>query len=341
MKPNKPMRVVLVVLAALAFVPGCATSHRSASKDGDAAAQDNVSAQFDRLVAQAKAHWKERAHRADAEQAIELWQKAADIELAGLPDQARTQRHARVYEHLARAHFFVADAFLHDDVAGTGAAAKPSQASQAGVARPPKAQAKSAEQRMRAYRAGIDAAQKAIALRAPAAAAAVAEGDPWSKHLATLDKTAVPALYWYAANLANWGLLEGPATILARSNDIKAIMDFVCTKDERYDHAACHRFMGIFWATLPYAAAPAKSKARFDQAIKLAPDYLPNKLLEAKYYAPLAKDRGLYDDLLAQVVNAPKDDLPENQVARQQAHQLQQQAPTLFKQPTPPSQETP
>lgn len=308
---NVPYRLVAALLT-LALVSGCAASRKSALEDG-APAEGKVAGDFDKTLAEARAHWQKRVHRSDVEKAITSWQQAADIDLSALPEDERRAQRAQVYEELSHAYFFLASNHIEAEDGDEKARD---------------------ESMMVNYEKGMTAAEKAIKLRAPEFAAKVAQGDPWADHLDLVDDSAIPALYWYAVNLGKWGMLEGPATILARQNDLQAIMKHICAADESYYYGACHRFFAVYWTKLPFSSDAQKSKAHFDKAIELAPNFLANKVLMAQHYATMTGDRKLYDRLLSEVSDTPEDVLaeatPENHFAKEKAEQLRKSADKRF-----------
>ncbi len=305
---------LLVCLLALALASGCAADRKSAFEDGDAAKQSKVKGDFLETLEEADAHWQNRKDRKELEKAISLWEKAVQMEAPGLSEQEKTNKRAEAYERLARANYFLADS--HIRLQGDDESANE-------------------EAMMATFEKGVTAAEQAIKLRDPNFAKKVAQGDSWMDHVKKADKAAIPGLYWYATNLGKWALLEGIATILARKDDIKATMEFICDENEDFYYGACHRYFAVYWTKVPFSKDAAKAKKHFDKTLEIAPNYLATKVLMAENYAVLTEDKKLYNTLVKEVMETSDDAVPaitaENHYEKMKAERLQKTAEDRFK----------
>lgn len=305
---------LLVGLVALALTSGCAADRQSAFKDGDAAKQAKVRGDFLETMEKAESHWQNRKDRNELEKAVSLWEKAVNMDAPGLSEQEHTDKKAEAYERLARAYYFLADS--HIRLEGSDESANE-------------------EKMMATYEKGVTAAEQAIKLRDPNFAKKVAQGDAWMDHVKKANEAAIPGLYWYATNLGKWALLEGIATILARKDDIKATMEFICEKNEDFYYGACHRYFAVYWTKVPFSKDAAKAKKHFDKTLEIAPNYLATKVLMAENYAVLTEDKQLYHKLVKEIMETPEDAVPaisaENHYEKLKAERLEKTADDRFK----------
>jgi tetratricopeptide (TPR) repeat protein len=303
---------LFIGLLAVALV-GCATKRQSAFEDNDVA-EGQVKGDFLRTLDQAQTHWEKRKDRAELESAIELWEEAVKMDAPSLSAEERTDKRAEAFENLARAYYFLGDS--HVRLQGDDEEANE-------------------DEMMDVFEKGVTAAEQAIKLRDPKFAEKMARGEKWQDHVRKADPAAIPGLYWYGTNLGKWALLEGIATILARKDDIKETMDFICEKREDYFHGACHRYFGVYWTKVPFSKDAAKAKKHFDKTMEMSPNYLATKVLMAENYAVLAEDREMYDRLIEEVLETPADSLeglaPENHFEKEKARRLKATADERFK----------
>jgi tetratricopeptide (TPR) repeat protein len=305
---------LIACLVAVVLASGCSASRKSAFEDDKGATQSKVKGDFLTALEQAESHWQERKDQKELEKAISLWEKAIQMEAPGLSDEEKTDKQAEAYERLARSYYFLADS--HIRLQGDDEEANE-------------------EEMMRTYEKGVTAAENAIKLRDPNFSAKLAQGESWQDHVKQADEAAIPGLYWYATNLGKWALLEGIATILARKDDIKATMEFICDKNEKFYYGACHRYFAVYWTKVPFSKDAEKAKKHFDKTLEIAPDYFATKVLMAENYAVLADKRKLYDKLVAEVIETPVDAVPEitpeNFYEKEKARRLQKTASDRFR----------
>lgn len=146
-------------------------------------------------------------------------------------------------------------------------------------------------------------------LSAPAFAEAAAAKKPLDDATAALlpDGFAAPALLCAAA----WGRASEERGLFAMMGDrarLKALADRALALDPRVRHGGPHRFFGAYWSKLPGIAGRDldKSRAHFEQALAIAPDFLENRVLFVENYW-LEKDPGRAADELARVLATPLD----------------------------------
>lgn len=231
----------------------------------------------DPQVAQGDELWQARADRAKAEAAVKSWEEAAALD----PTRADIQL------KLAYAYYFLANAHARWDADGE-------------------------DRQLGLYEKGLVAGENAIKLAVPAFAKKIRDGAGWAEAVKEVGPEGVPALYWYATNLGKWALLDGFTTILSHKDDVAAIMKRVLEVDPGFFHGAPHRYFGVYRTKIPFPGGdlPA-SRKHFEDAVKLAPNYVDTKVLFAEAYAVKAQDEALFEKLLNEVINTPDDVLPE------------------------------
>ncbi|MGM0557414.1 MAG: TRAP transporter TatT component family protein [Myxococcota bacterium] len=305
--------LLATALLASGFATGCAASRTSALAEDDTK-QEVVKGDFQKTLDEADSHWEKRKDRAELEKAIELYEKAVRMEDTALGEDEYNDHVARTYERLARAYYFLADAHIRLSVEDEDEVK---------------------DEMMATYDKGVTAAERAIKKRDPSFAKKVAEGEKWQNEVSKADPAAVPGLYWYATNLGKWALLEGIATILARKDDIKVTMEFICEEREDYFFGACHRYFGVYWMKIPFGKDAEKSRKHFDASMEMAPNYLATKVLKAEYLAVHEQDRDTFNSLLDEVLQTPADALeavaPENHYEKEKARRLKKNANDYFR----------
>lgn len=307
------VRALSALLLGAMALPACGGAQRDSALTTDqgkltAATQEG---DFATTMQAADAAWAKRAEKASLMNAIGEWEKAAQLPTPDLAPQARAAVIADINERLTRAYYFLGDSHLRVEGA-------------------------SDEEIMAVFEKGVTAAERAIALRDPEFAAKVAaDKNAWQGAVKSANPAAAPALYWYATNLGKWALLEGIATILARKDDIKVTMDWIVAKDPGFFYGAPHRYFGTYHTKVPLGGGnPEASKASFENAIQIAPNYLATKVLMAENYAVLVGERELFESLLNEVVNTPSnvdpEIEPENAFEKMKAKKLLEEADEYF-----------
>jgi tetratricopeptide (TPR) repeat protein len=222
-------------------------------------------------------HWEGRADRASAEAAIASWEKAIALD----------PNHLESLMKLAYANYFLVNVHLKWE------------------------DEDEAEELIKStYRDGMKAGLHAIEVSSPAFAAAIAGGKSWDEAIPSVGNEGLPAMYWYATNLAKWGLAEGITRILKYKDRIFAIMSHCRDLDPGYWNGAPHRYFGAYWLKIPFGKDAEASKVGFDKSLELGPNYLDTRVLYAEYYAVYSDDEELFKSLLNAVVNTPEDVVP-------------------------------
>lgn len=133
---------------------------------------------------------------------------------------------------------------------------------------------------------------------------------------------------WIQANNSDWNAI-------AQLAQVKLILQRVLELDETYKQGTAHVYMAVMESLIPetLGGKPELAQQHFQRALQLAPDNLMINVLYAKYYARMAFDRDLHDNLLKKVlkanVAAPGLTLI-NTLAQQQAQQLLDNANDYF-----------
>ena len=135
---------------------------------------------------------------------------------------------------------------------------------------------------------------------------------------------------WLMLNLDN---LQAFADI----SRVEAILQRTLELDESYHYAGPHLLLGAFYGGRPklLGGNPDKARNHFDQSLKLTRNkFLMAKVIYAKTYAVQMQDSALFKKLLGEVLDAPIDFLPgqqlANAVAKQKAQKLLESADDLF-----------
>ena len=287
-----------VLTATTLLTAGCGTTRSNVCGKlvPNATAQGDAAA----LITAGDMAWKARTEAAKIRVSIDAWNKA----LAIAPKDAETRI------KLSRAYYFLADGYLRGD------------------------DEKEAEMKA-TFLKGMKEAEIALALKVPQYRKDFCSEKTFAQSIATADKSAVPAMYWFATNLGKWGLEEGLTTILKYKDDIKAMIDRVETLEPTYFYHAPYRYFGVYWTKIPvFRGDAAKSKAAFQKSIDGAPQYLATKVLMAERFCTKWKDPKLFVKLLTEVanfdLNSAPELAPENAIEKKKAKELYDDADTYF-----------
>lgn len=156
--------------------------------------------------------------------------------------------------------------------------------------------------------------------------------------LKTLDVDHLPGLYWMGQCWAGWLMLNlDDLQAFAAISKVEAILQRALELDESYHYAGPHLLLGAFYGgrSKLLGGNPDKARNHFDQCLKLTRNkFLMAKVIYAKTFAVQMQDRSLFKKLLREVMDAPADTLPEQQlanaVAKQKAQKLLESADDLF-----------
>ena len=296
---------------ACAFGAGCATTHEANWSDKPAAVAPTAEGATAATTAATEGDelWKGRADKAKLAAALAKWEEAA-----------KAAPTAELTAKLARGHYLMGDGFLarEDEQAGRDAE----------------------------YQKGLDWATTALKLGAPDFASAMAGNGKHAEAIKLAPKEAVPAMYWYAANLGKWAASKGFATKLKYKDDLKATMEHVKSLEPEFFYAAAWRYFGGYEAATAGIAGGSldKSKENFEKAIQLAPNYFGTKVLYADYLCTkLQKDtdgdgisdgkkkfKELLDSVIAADPNVDPEIAAENTIEQAKAKKLLAQIDQLF-----------
>lgn len=304
-------RIAVIVSLAVTVTAGCATTHEAkwSEKPVAAAATPEGATAAGAVATEGDELWKQRADKAKLAAALAKWEEAAKAAPSG-----------ELAAKLARGHYLMGDGFLalEDNAAG----------------------------RDEEYQRGLDWATTALKLSAPDFAAAMASNQKHAEAIKLAPKEAVPAMYWYAANLGKWAASKGFATRLKYKDDLKATMEHVKSLDADFFYAAAWRYFGGYEAATAGIAGGSldKSKENFEKAIQMAPNYFGTKVLYADFLCTkLQKDtdgdgisdgkkkfKELLEGVIAADPNVDPEIAPENTIEQAKAKKLLAQIDQLF-----------
>jgi tetratricopeptide (TPR) repeat protein len=285
-----------VVLAGVA-AGGCAAKHTAAweVRPLKAEAQAVTASPVDH-GRDGDAHWSKRDQRGELEAAIASWEKAG----AQNPDDGET------WAKLAHAAYLLADGYLSFETEAP----------------------EGFDRYLAMHERGMTFGERGLMAISPEFRKRMEGGAKMEEALDVLDKRAVPALYWYSANLGKWANANGTATILKHKNRGKLFIERCMQLDDEYFYAAPHRYLAVLYARAPKIAGGDLDKAKyyFERAIKAAPHYLATRVLWAEFYAPKVKDRTGFERELKYVLEQPDDVVPdlvaENRLEKKKALEL-------------------
>ncbi len=156
--------------------------------------------------------------------------------------------------------------------------------------------------------------------------------------LQTLDADHLPGLYWMGQCWAGWLMLNlDDLQAFVAISKVEAILQRALAMDESYHYAGPHLLLGAFYGgrSKLLGGKPDVARSHFEQSLNLTQNkFLMAKVIYAKTYAVQMQDRPLFKKLLGEVMDAPADTLPEQQlanaVAKQKAQKLLESADDLF-----------
>lgn len=280
-----------LVAAAACSNPGrVATWEQGATKATAATSSAAASA----AMTEAKGLWDKRDDKASLLAAIAAYEKIAETDAGN----------AEALVMLARAHYFLADGFLAVEGADP-------------------------EEEFKVYQKGVDYGERALVLLEPGFGEAMRqEGAKFEVEIGKISDKGLPAAYWYAVNLGRFAAKKGLSARLFYKDKLKATMERIMALDSKYFYGAADRYFGAFYAILPSIAGKdlKKSETHFEAALKLGPEYLPNKVVKAQFLATERDDQAMYKSLLEEVLAASDTDngdiAPENRAAKRTAKKM-------------------
>ncbi|NUN14663.1 MAG: hypothetical protein HUU55_13615 [Myxococcales bacterium] len=288
---NRNLPLLCIVLLTL-WTAACAGSRQSDICKDDFYSKATLQGDAAASYAEAKQSWEERADEAKLRAAIGSWETAAKIE----PWNTDT------YVSLSRAYYLLGDGHLRFD--------------------------SSKEDEMLAmFDKGAYNGELALGALDPKYRQRVCGGDAVEDAVKTVDKNAVPAMYWYATNLGKWALAKGILVVLGRKDEIFSVMTRVLELDEKFFYGAPHRYFGAYYTKVPFPDGdPALSRKHFDKSLEIEPNYLATRVLMADLLATKTNDRELFATQLQMVLDAPDDVIlelkPEQMIEKRKAKDL-------------------
>ncbi len=285
------LAIIVAVGVAAATVVGCAGARQSgicAELKPDA----TVSGEVATLVAQGQEGWKNRGDEAALRKGIAAMEAALKLK-PNQPDLRVT---------LSRMHYMLADGHLRFDD-------------------------EKSEKMADHFEKGAMHAELALGQKYPAYRSKYCARRPTRVVLQTLDKGAVPAMYWFATNLGKYGLEKSLVVVLNEKDRIKAMMDLIEKLFADYNHGAVYRYLGSYYTKIPFPNGDLpKARSQFEKSLAKAPNYLGTKVLFADLYGIKAKDKALFKRLLDEVLAAdPSADpalAPEARIEQKKAKEL-------------------
>ncbi len=145
--------------------------------------------------------------------------------------------------------------------------------------------------------------------------------------LALLDRTWTPALYWTAANLAQWTEKQPWRVRYGNKGRAEIFMTRLRELEPNYYYGGAYRYFAVLptRGRAPFVDLD-DSKRTFEAVVALAPNFLANKRLYAETYAVKKKDRALFTRLLNEVIAAKIDNAaemaPENKYEQVRAQKM-------------------
>ena len=148
----------------------------------------------------------------------------------------------------------------------------------------------------------------------------------------------LPGLYWMGQCWAGWLMLNlDDLQAFVAISKVEAILQRALALDESYHYAGPHLLLGAFYGgrSKLLGGNPDKARGHFEQCLELTQNkFLMAKVIYAKTYAVQMQDLGLFKKLLGEVLDAPEDILPgqqlANAVAKRKARKLLESADDLF-----------
>jgi hypothetical protein len=294
-------RAALIALVAL--LAACSTTRDTAweTTETTGTLDEASKARVNDLLNQANAAWDQRADIGQAKAAVDALRAATDIDPTD----------AVALSNLSHALYFYADCHLRFDESNPGVYKD-------------------------THEQGTKAAERALAALSPAFGQEMAAGALIEDALDTLDRSAVPALYWRSSNLARWATLESFATLLSYKDEIRAVMEFCLRENPTYWYQGPDRYFGAFYAKSPGFAGGDmnKSAQHFNISMEAHPDYWGTRILMAEEWAIKEDNKELFLELVDYVLAGDPNVVPyikpENTCEQRKAQKLKDDIDEYF-----------
>ncbi|MDH5761820.1 MAG: TRAP transporter TatT component family protein [Nitrospinota bacterium] len=162
--------------------------------------------------------------------------------------------------------------------------------------------------------------------------------DEFKNTLKTLNEDHLHGLYWMGQCWAGWLMLNlDDLQAFIAIPKVEAILQKTLELDESFHYAGPHLLSGAFYGgrSKMLGGDPDKARNHFDKCLELTQQkFLMAKVIYARTYAVQMQDRNLFQKLLKDVLDAPADILPgqqlANAVAKQKARKLLESVDDLF-----------
>jgi hypothetical protein len=163
--------------------------------------------------------------------------------------------------------------------------------------------------------------------------------DEYIEALQTFRKEDVPALFSLLTSTFGWigtAQTDQPRA-LAELTKAEAIIERILVLDDTFKYGGVHAVTATYNAARPamFGGDQEKAKYHFEQAFKISErKFLLWLVLYAQHYTVRVQDKELFVKTLEEVIAAPDNLLPEenlaNEIAKQQAKDLLEEADDLF-----------
>ena len=142
-------------------------------------------------------------------------------------------------------------------------------------------------------------------------------------------------LYWTAASLGKWSKANGIFSSMKYKNDILAMIKRVEELNPKFFYGAVPRYWGGFYAIAPGIAGGdmKKSKKKFEESMKEAPECLTTQVLYAELYLAKEGEKKEFKKVLEAVLKAPagpEEIQPENRMEKRKAEKLLENIEKIF-----------
>ena len=151
--------------------------------------------------------------------------------------------------------------------------------------------------------------------------------------IAIAPNSIVPALYWWAANKAQY-IFNKP--VIERINNreiLEVLLHRIIAIDPDFYFSGAYRIFGMFYTRIPGIELEQSSKY-FSQTLSQHPMFLGNKVLMAEYYHQKKGNKEQFYNLLREVIdsdiNLLPEAIPENIYYKERAKYLIDNISTLF-----------
>jgi hypothetical protein len=221
---------------------------------------------------QAQEKWDQRGDPAALKQAISIYEQGYRQEPSYI-----------LAERLAYANYFLADAFEQGD------------------------------QKMSGYYAGYEWGIKALCYDPGFKKRFIDQKQGMGDAIKGVPKEYAGGIFWTATCIGKWGKMHNIFKVLSTSKQARKMVEYLYSIDKTYYYGGPARWLGAFFAIAPGIAGGdmKKSKAFYEEALAMAPQYFATKVLMAENYYSKLKDRADYDKMLDEVIGGEAGEIQE------------------------------